>query len=401
MLEPVSHEDAVTGLPDDVNAWNERMFRVVMPIVRDAEAARDVCQDVWIRYMEHRPFDADGFSLGGWLTTVARRLALNHVASGQVRFRASVTVDAIDPAATGPSPAEVVGQAQEADRIMSVLASLNPRHARVIELCDAEGRSYAEAGRELDLSESAVTSLLHRARTTFKRRYLLAVAPAWLRALGEAGSVDDVLDSVDPLTPPLDLGDAVERRAHDLFARIAGKWDRIRTSSVPSELDAAVAARARLGSDENALDVGTGTGIVAMHVAPRVRRVVGIDRSLPMLKVAKERVASSGSRNVLMEFGDLLALPVRRDSIDVAFCSLVLRLVERPDDAVANVVRTLRRGGRIVVCDALKSGKNADTGLTAAQLETWFSNAGLSRVTMDTVGERGTGRFVIAVGHRD
>jgi RNA polymerase sigma factor (sigma-70 family) len=394
-------EDRLSVIPEDVDQWNQRIVRAILPIVRDDEVARDLCQDVWVRYMEHRPDLGENPNIGGWLLTVARNLALNHVQSGKVRFRAAVTVDTIDPTSLEPTPVEVAHRRQEAERIDTVLRGLNPRHAGVIRLCDIDGMSYAEAGAKLNLSESAVTSLLHRARTAFRREYLVALAPPWLRALAATGSVDEVLGEIDPFAPPVHLGDAVERRAHGIFSDLAGRWDRIRTASVPSDLDAAVAERARLASDDNALDVGTGTGVVAMHVAPKVRRVVGIDRSLPMLRVARERVQSSGSRNVLMEFGDLLSLPVRPESIDVAFCSLVLRMVQRPEDAVLNVAQTLRPGGRIVLCDAAQMPGSSEPGLTPSQLSRWLTDAGLSRISIDEVGGKDSTRFVIAVGHRE
>ncbi|HDS74201.1 MAG TPA: methyltransferase domain-containing protein, partial [Firmicutes bacterium] len=158
--------------------------------------------------------------------------------------------------------------------------------------------------------------------------------------------------------------------------------------------------RAKLAPEDNALDVGTGTGVVAMHVAPKVRRVVGVDRSLPMLRVARDRVATSGSRNVLMEFGDLLDLPIRPDSIDVAFCSLVLRLVAKPSDAVTNIARTLRPGGRIVVCDTLRT-TDKETGINPAHLSAWLKNAKLTNISLDVLGDSETGKYLVGVGHRE
>jgi len=392
------------GLPpgwsdDQFDQWNRRIERTVLSIVRDREAARDICQDVWLRFIEHRPHEAERANLDAWLLTVARRLALNHVASGAVRFRAALTVDELDLAARGPSPADAIGQAQDERRIDAILSALSPRHEAVIRLCDIEGLSYGEAADRMALSAAAVTSLLHRARQAFRRMYLLAVAPPWLRALAEAGPVDDALGEIDPFAPPADLGDVVERRAHDLFSGLADRWDRIRNATVPDELDAAVAERARLAPDDSALDVGTGTGIVALHVAPHVRRVVGIDRSLGMLRVARNRVAASGRRNVLMEFGDLLQLPIRPQSIDVAFCSLVLRLVRRPAESVRHIAGTLRPGGRLVVCDIARTSRPGDAGLAPEQVRTWLGDAGLEGVTIDLIGAR-KGRFLVAVGRR-
>jgi len=377
-------------------------MNAVLPIVRDREAAADISQDVWVRFMEYRPQEADNFNLGGWLLTVARRLALNYVASGQVRFRAAVTVEEGQYPAQEPSPAEHVGQAQDRERIEEVLSRLNPRYQAIIRLCDQESSSYAEAGERMGLSEAAVTSLLYRARSAFRRAYLLALAPQWLRSLAETGPVDEALAEIDPFSPPTDLGDAVEQKAHDLFARLAHRWDTIRHATVPDELDRTVAARARLAPGDSALDVGTGTGVVALHVAPLVRRVVGIDRSLPMLKIARDRVVRSGSRNVLMEFGDLQRLPIRPESIDVAFCSLVLRHVKRPKEAVLNIARTLRPGGRMVICDLYRSSPSqaGGVGLSPSHVRAWLADSGLKDIAFDHVGKKGKTEFLVAVAHR-
>ncbi len=254
----------------------------------------------------------------------------------------------------------------------------------------------------MGISEAAVTSLLHRARAAFRRVYLLSLAPPWLRSLAEAGEVDDALAEIDPFAPPAELGDAVERKAHELFGRLADRWESIRRASVPEELDRTIARRAQLAPDEDALDVGTGTGIVALHVAPYVRRVVGIDRSLPMLRIARNRTEESGSRNVLMEFGDLAHLPIRPGSINVAFCSLVLRHVKQPERAVLNIARTLRPGGRMVVCDVILRGGSGlrGIGLCPDQVRRWLADSSLTDITFDYVGKKGKTEFLVAVGRR-
>ena len=382
--------------PEEFAAWSDRLQRLVMPIVRDEEAARDICQEVWVRFMEKRPED---LNLGGWLATVARRLALNHVASGAVRFRAPLSLDDAEPPSTGPTPADVFGQTEEAVLISEVLGSLKPRHREIIRLCDREGLSYAEAGRRMDLSESAVTSLLFRARKAFRRRYLLAVAPPWLRALAETGSIDEVLQLVDPFAARVELDAAAEIQAHNLFAHLAARWDSIRRDTVPEGLDTAVTERAGLTPEDWALDAGTGTGAVAMHLARLVRRVVGIDRSMPMLKVARERAAESGSANVLMEYGDLNRLAVKEQSFDVAFCSLVLRHVQHPEGVVKGIARALRPGGRLVVCDRLRPSRK-EPGLDPALVRRWLAEAGLEKMSLDEVEHRAGARYLIAVAHR-
>jgi SAM-dependent methyltransferase len=58
----------------------------------------------------------------------------------------------------------------------------------------------------------------------------------------------------------------------------------------------------RLGGAE-VLDVGTGTGRIALAVAPHCRRVLGIDRDPAALAEARQRAADAGVANV--EFADV------------------------------------------------------------------------------------------------
>lgn len=52
------------------------------------------------------------------------------------------------------------------------------------------------------------------------------------------------------------------------------------------------------------LDVGTGTGSLALHLAPRARRVVGIDTEGGALVEARRRARRAGLRNVLFVVAD-------------------------------------------------------------------------------------------------
>src|ERR671918_2414499 len=70
-------------------------------------------------------------------------------------------------------------------RIGRLLASLSPLHRAAIVLRDFEGLSYEEIGAALEMTDSQVKALLHRARKGFRRSWdagrLAALAPLpWL-----------------------------------------------------------------------------------------------------------------------------------------------------------------------------------------------------------------------------
>lgn len=106
---------------------------------------------------------------------------------------------------------------------------------------------------------------------------------------------------------------------------------------------------APLAGDERVLDAGCGTGALAYALAPRVAEVVGVDSGSTLLETARES-APAGCTFLL---GDVTALPFEYGSFDICGCLRVLHHVRRPELVVAELVRVLRPGGRLLLADQL------------------------------------------------
>jgi ubiquinone/menaquinone biosynthesis C-methylase UbiE len=105
--------------------------------------------------------------------------------------------------------------------------------------------------------------------------------------------------------------------------------------------------------DERALDVGSGTGMLAFALAPLVREVVGIDLVPEMLEHAR-RVVGNYPNTSFVE-GDALALPFADGEFDLAVTSRTLHHLARPELAIAEMTRVTRVGGRLLVVDQMTS----------------------------------------------
>ena len=138
----------------------------------------------------------------------------------------------------------------------------------------------------------------------------------------------------------------------DFFDRIAPSYD-----SWAGGQHERVAARlvdvASPQKGEQVLDVGTGTGLVAHLVAPRVSPggVIGIDLSDNMLALAR----SKKSRNV--QFLGMAAerLIFKPETFDLVTMGEALAYVSDPTDALAEAHRVLRSGGRLAVSNQRRS----------------------------------------------
>lgn len=109
---------------------------------------------------------------------------------------------------------------------------------------------------------------------------------------------------------------------------------------------------------EKVLDFGSGLGQFTRLIARTVGgkgHVVGIERDRDQLLEAK-RLADSSGESELVEFrkGDALELPLsgaESGTFDVAHARFLLEHVPRPELVIAQMVRSVRPGGRVFVCD--------------------------------------------------
>lgn len=97
------------------------------------------------------------------------------------------------------------------------------------------------------------------------------------------------------------------------------------------------------------LDIGTGTGLVALAAARLVGprgRVVGVDFSAQMLERAREKLSRTDLENVEFIQGDTEALEFPDASFDAVLCASVLFFVPDMAKATAEFHRVLVPGGR-------------------------------------------------------
>lgn len=116
---------------------------------------------------------------------------------------------------------------------------------------------------------------------------------------------------------------------------------------------------ARRGAGKlSVLDVGCGTGTLVMNYLTShrvVERAAGVDMSEEMLRVAEEkRRYFSPSKPVQFTLGDAEHLPFGTNQFDLVTCCNSFHHYPHPRQALKEMVRVLRPGGRVILIDGCR-----------------------------------------------
>ena len=163
------------------------------------------------------------------------------------------------------------------------------------------------------------------------------------------------------------------RRIFDSIAWMYDGANHLLSAGLDHRWRARAASACGLGPGATALDLCAGTGDLAIALVRRMGprgRVVALDFSRPMLEIARAKLARAGlaCRVMLLE-GAAEAVPLADASVDAAASAFGLRNLEDPDRGLAEMVRVVRPGGRVVVLEFHQPSRR---GMAAAALGLYF-----------------------------
>jgi len=174
------------------------------------------------------------------------------------------------------------------------------------------------------------------------------------KVYGDIAKADSAGCSSDP---PSCCGEAKNISAEDISVNLGYSKDDVASVPEGSNMGLGCGNPQAIGSlreGETVVDLGSGGGFDCFLAAKAVGdsgRVIGVDMTPEMISKARNNAEKSGLDNVEFRLGQIEALPVVDETVDVVISNCVINLSPRKSQVFKDVFRVLKHGGRVAVTD--------------------------------------------------
>lgn len=147
----------------------------------------------------------------------------------------------------------------------------------------------------------------------------------------------------------------IKATIRDYWQRRSGTYDRFPVSASEEEERAACKAALRKvlkGNKLKVLDVGTGTGYLALLLAEMGHDATGLDLAEGMMEKARKSAREAG-HSIRFELGDAENLPFEDESFEVVICRYCLWTLPDPKKALAEWTRVTKQGGQVLAIEGV------------------------------------------------
>lgn len=113
----------------------------------------------------------------------------------------------------------------------------------------------------------------------------------------------------------------------------------------------AIAEKVDLNKNMTVLDIGTGTGLLLMQFADKVKKIIGIDNSEGMLKQLHEKIKQENYTNIETKFFDADKNKLPENMYDLVVSSMTFHHIDDIPKFLKEIYKSLKPGGKIGIGD--------------------------------------------------
>jgi len=167
-----------------VGQYGDYLFRYAMLRLRDRSTAEDLVQETFLAALKARSSFSGNSSESTWLVGILKHKIMDHFRhqAREVPLEDSDLKDQPDPSAFdvsghwakgptawGGNPADLYREKKFQDQLTKCLSGLSPNHANAFTLREIEGADTREICKVLNVTETNLWVILHRARMQLRR----------------------------------------------------------------------------------------------------------------------------------------------------------------------------------------------------------------------------------------
>jgi demethylmenaquinone methyltransferase / 2-methoxy-6-polyprenyl-1,4-benzoquinol methylase len=189
----------------------------------------------------------------------------------------------------------------------------------------------------------------------------------------------------DHIIPFKDSEKGKKEQVADMFNRICGNYDKMnRFLSARTDIGWRKKAILKLKKDNprHILDVATGTADMALLAYKMLKpdKITGIDISEGMLEIGRKKIEKEQLEGkIQLQLGDSETINFAENTFDAVMVAFGVRNFENLENGLAEMLRVLKPGGRLVVLEfskprynAVKNLYNLYMGIVAPEVARWF-----------------------------
>jgi ubiquinone/menaquinone biosynthesis C-methylase UbiE len=177
------------------------------------------------------------------------------------------------------------------------------------------------------------------------------------------------------------------------FSEIASQWDSMSKEFYSFPVRDKILSMLYPEPGHIIADIGSGTGFISEGLKNGPASIIAIDTSTEMLNEMKLKFRDVS--NIDYRRGDANHLPAKDNIVDYALANMYLHHVDEPSVAINEIYRILTPGGKLILTDLeahefdflRKEHHDLWLGFKHSEIETWFTEAGFTNVSVQSIEE--------------